>query len=61
MQGSALPRAVSTEFPGSSTQVDEVPRKYWNEIRGLSHCRQYSHRAEAAALEIDVRAARTAP
>lgn len=50
---SVLARIVAAEFPHAA--VSQVPRRNWNELRGLSYVRHYSHRSKAQALETDVK------
>lgn len=47
-EDSLLERVAVDAFPLST--VSHVPRKKWNELRGLEKVRHYSHRAELAAL-----------
>jgi DNA mismatch repair protein MSH4 len=51
-QGCALEKIMKNEF--SLARVEHVARKYWNELRGLSHIRHFSPRATLPALETDV-------
>lgn len=50
---SVLARVAEAEFPAA--RCDQVPRRNWNEIKGLGYVRHYSHRSHVQALETDVK------
>ena len=50
--GGVLERVCKSEFP--LARIEHLPRKYYNDVRGLQHVRHYSPRAELPALETDV-------
>lgn len=50
--GTVLERICKNEY--ASARIEHLPRKYWQDVKGMQHARHFSPRSELSALETDI-------
>ena len=50
--GTVLERICRNEY--ASARIEHLPRKYWQDVKGMQHARHFSPRSELSALETDI-------